>query len=47
MTDSSSDNTHKQGVAFTIEAALLFFGKPIIIKWAHGYGIDALSLMLL
>jgi hypothetical protein len=38
MTHSSSDNAHKPGFAFAIGVALLFFGKPIIIKWAHDYG---------
>lgn len=39
--------SNKHGFAFAIGAALLFSCKPIIIKWAYGYGIDALSLMLL
>ena len=47
MTHSSIDSANKQGFAFAIGAALLFSCKPIIIKWAYGYGIDALSLMLL
>jgi drug/metabolite transporter (DMT)-like permease len=47
MTHSSIDRANKQGFAFAIGAALLFSCKPIIIKWAYGYGIDALSLMLL
>jgi drug/metabolite transporter (DMT)-like permease len=44
---SMSDIANKQGFAFAIGAALLFSCKPIIIKWAYAYGIDALSLMLL
>jgi drug/metabolite transporter (DMT)-like permease len=47
MNHSSIDSANKQGFAFAIGAALLFSCKPIIIKWAYGYGIDALSLMLL
>lgn len=47
MNHSSIDTVNKQGFAFAIGAALLFSCKPIIIKWAYGYGIDALSLMLL
>ncbi len=47
MNHSSSDTANKQGFAYAIGAALLFSCKPIIIKWAYGYGIDALSLMLL
>lgn len=47
MTHSSTDTINKQGFAFAIGAALLFSCKPIIIKWAYSYGIDALSLMLL
>lgn len=39
--------SNKHGFAYAIGAALLFSCKPIIIKWAYGYGIDALSLMLL
>jgi drug/metabolite transporter (DMT)-like permease len=38
---------NKHGFAFSIGAALLFSAKPIIIKWAYEFGIDALSLMLL
>jgi len=44
---SMNDIANKQGFAFAIGAALLFSCKPIIIKWAYSYGIDALSLMLL
>jgi drug/metabolite transporter (DMT)-like permease len=44
---SMSDIATKQGFAYAIGAALLFSCKPIIIKWAYAYGIDALSLMLL
>ena len=47
MNNSSIDTVNKQGFAFAIGAALLFSCKPIIIKWAYSYGIDALSLMLL
>jgi drug/metabolite transporter (DMT)-like permease len=47
MNHSSIDTVNKQGFAFAIAAALLFSCKPIIIKWAYSYGIDALSLMLL
>ena len=47
MSHSSINTTNKQGFAFAIGAALLFSCKPIIIKWAYTYGIDALSLMLL
>lgn len=47
MTHSSINTANKQGFAFAIGAALLFSCKPIIIKWAYTYGIDALSLMLL
>jgi drug/metabolite transporter (DMT)-like permease len=47
MSNSSINTTNKQGFAFAIGAALLFSCKPIIIKWAYTYGIDALSLMLL
>ena len=47
MTYSSTDTANKQGFAYAIGAALLFSCKPIIIKWAYSYGIDALSLMLL
>ena len=47
MNHSSIDTVNKQGFAFAIGAALLFSCKPIIIKWAYSYGIDALSLMLL
>jgi drug/metabolite transporter (DMT)-like permease len=39
--------SNKHGFAFALGAALLFSCKPIIIKWAYEYGIDALSLMLL
>lgn len=38
---------NKHGFAYAVGAALLFSAKPIIIKWAYDYGIDALSLMLL
>lgn len=44
---STQISSDKHGFAFAIGAALLFSCKPIIIKWAYGYGIDALSLMLL
>ena len=47
MNHSSIEVTNKQGFAYAIGAALLFSCKPIIIKWAYSYGIDALSLMLL
>lgn len=47
MTHSSIDTVNKQGFAYAMGAALLFSCKPIIIKWAYSYGIDALSLMLL
>ena len=47
MNHSSIDIGNKHGFAFAIGAALLFSCKPIIIKWAYSYGIDALSLMLL
>jgi len=47
MNNSSIDTVNKQGFTYAIGAALLFSCKPIIIKWAYGYGIDALSLMLL
>ncbi len=47
MNNSSTDTVNKQGFTYAIGAALLFSCKPIIIKWAYGYGIDALSLMLL
>ena len=47
MNHSSIDSANKQGFAFAIGAALLFSCKPIFIKWAYSYGIDALSLMLL
>ena len=47
MNNSSTDTVNKQGFSYAIGAALLFSCKPIIIKWAYGYGIDALSLMLL
>lgn len=47
MSNSSINTANKQGFAFAIGAALLFSCKPIIIKWAYTYGIDALSLMLL
>jgi len=47
MNHSSIEVSNKQGFVFAIGAALLFSCKPIIIKWAYGYGIDALSLMLL
>ena len=47
MSNSSINTTNKQGFAFAIGAALLFSCKPIIIKWAYTYSIDALSLMLL
>lgn len=47
LSNFNSPSTHKQGFAFAIGAALLFSCKPIIIKWAYSYGIDALSLMLL
>ena len=47
MIHSSINTANKQGFAFAIGAALLFSCKPIIIKWAYTYGIDALSLMLL
>ena len=47
MSHSSINTANKQGFAFAIGAALLFSCKPIIIKWAYTYGIDALSLMLL
>ena len=44
---STQSLSNKHGFAYAIGAALLFSCKPIIIKWAYGYGIDALSLMLL
>jgi drug/metabolite transporter (DMT)-like permease len=47
MNHSSIEVANKQGFAYAIGAALLFSCKPIIIKWAYSYGIDALSLMLL
>jgi drug/metabolite transporter (DMT)-like permease len=47
MNNSSTDTVNKQGFTYAIGAALLFSCKPIIIKWAYSYGIDALSLMLL
>lgn len=47
LSNFNAASTHKQGFAFAIGAALLFSCKPIIIKWAYSYGIDALSLMLL
>ena len=49
MTQSNLNavTVNKQGFAFALGAALLFSCKPIIIKWAYSYGIDALSLMLL
>ena len=47
MNHSISASANQQGFAYAIGAALLFSCKPIIIKWAYAYGIDALSLMLL
>jgi hypothetical protein len=47
MNYSSIDIANKQGCAFAFRAALLFPGKPIIIKSAYGFGISALSLLLL
>lgn len=44
---STQSLSNKHGFAYAIGAALLFSCKPIIIKWAYEYGIDALSLMLL
>lgn len=47
MNQSSTEPADKKGLVFAIGAALLFSCKPILIKWAYEYGIDALSLMLL
>jgi len=47
MNHSISASDNQQGFTYAIGAALLFSCKPIIIKWAYAYGIDALSLMLL
>ena len=43
-TDHRTDNS---GYFIAIAAAFLFSTKPIIIKWAYGYGIDAVSLLAL
>lgn len=40
-------STSRRGYIFAIIAATLFSTKPIIIKWAYQYGIDATSLLAL
>lgn len=37
----------RQAALLAIVAITLFSAKPILIKWAYGYGIDASALMLL